>query len=178
MIRSMKLLLVLILVTAVQGAQASEYRDDLNGPEALALFRKSLEILKTDIQDWIPRSHTLVSKSKSSGTGKACLQTGNPKACEIAIRELAPASLVPIRDRFIFKLAQDLKTKYRFDVTTGMKVFQLNSALRFLAKSEIYNGVPAPKLSTRTTYKSYVANIEGFLAQKNIDLKKAIPMLK
>ncbi|WP_413290696.1 hypothetical protein [Bdellovibrio sp. HCB337] len=173
----MKSLLMLVLLLSVQGARASEYRDDLTGQEAFILFHKTMKQLATDIQVWIPQSQSQVSKSRSSVAGKACVQTNNPKSCEVAIHELATASVVPIRDRFIYKLAEDLKTKYQFDVQTGLRIFQLNSALRFLAKPEVYNGVPAPKSFNHNTYKSFVADIEGFLEQKNIDLKKALPMI-
>jgi hypothetical protein len=172
----MKYILGLCLIFSCQFAAASE--PDLSGPEALALFHRLVFQMKIDQKAWLNSSRSEITKiRKSSALKKMCLNGRDPKKCELAIREAFPASVFVIREPKIFQLDEDLKTKYEFDVETGMRVFQLSTGLRWMARKDHYNGVVAPKEANRKTYARFLDAIESFHKKKSLELRKADPMI-
>ncbi|MNL03399.1 hypothetical protein D3C87_1239360 [compost metagenome] len=159
-----------------QFASASE--PDLSGPEAFALFHRSVFQMKIDLKAWLQNSRAgIVKIQKSSALKTQCLKGHDPKKCELAIQEAYAFSVFVVRDPKIFQLDKDLKTKYKFDVETGMKVFQLSTGLRWMAREDVYNGVVAPKEANRKTYARFLTHIEEFHKNKSLELRKAEPMI-
>lgn len=151
---------------------------DLSGPEAFALFHRLVFELKVDSQKWLARSRDeLVKIRNTSAAGKNCQRKSDEASCSQAIKEVLYFSVLPVRDPAVFQLDKDLKTKYSFDVETGMKIFQLSTALRWIAREDIYNGVPAPKKATARTYAQFLKQIHSFHQNKALEIRKAAPMI-
>lgn len=174
----MKYVLSLCLLMGCQFAFASEFSRQLSGPEAFALFHRSVFQMKMDQKAWLNNSRLGVAKiRKSSALNSMCLKGRDPKKCQLAIQEVHDFSVFVVRDRQIFQLDEDLKTKYKFDVETGMKVFQLSTGLRWMARKDVYNGVVAPKEANRKSYARFLTQIEEFHKNKTLELRKAEPMI-
>ncbi|MFS4457853.1 hypothetical protein [Bdellovibrio sp. HCB2-146] len=151
---------------------------DLSGPEAFALFHRMVFELKVDSQKWLAKSRDELAKvRKNSVSGKNCQRKNDEAICQQAIKEVLYFSVLPVRDPFIFQLDKDLKTKYSFDVETGMRIFQLSTALRWIAREDIYNGVPAPKKATARSYAQFLKQIHAFHENKALEIRKAAPMI-
>lgn len=151
---------------------------DLSGPEAFALFHRMVFELKVDSQKWLARSRDeLVKIRNNSVAGKHCQRKSDETSCSQAIKEVLYFSVLPVRDPAIFQLDRDLKTKYSFDVETGMKIFRLSTALRWIARDDIYNGVPAPKKASARSYTQFLKQIEAFHKNKALEVRKAAPMI-
>ncbi len=172
----MKLILSLCLI--LSGPFAAAATKDLSGPEAAALFHVSVYQVKVDLKAWLANSRQEVEKiRKSSPLSRQCLQGQDTKKCEQAIQEVTPYSVFRVRDPQIFQLDTDLKTKYKLDIETGMRVFQLSTGLRWMARPDVYNGVVAPKQANRKTYSRFLADIDQFHKNKSLELRKAEPMI-
>lgn len=151
---------------------------DLSGPEAFALFHRSVYQMKVDLKAFLQKGRTDIAKiRKSSKLGSLCLKGRDPKNCELAIQEAFPYSVFMNFDRKIFQLDQDLKTKYKFDVETGMRVFQLSTGLRWMARKDVYNGAPVPREANRKTYARFLSAIEAYHKTKTLEVRKAEPMI-
>lgn len=171
----MKYILSLCLLLGCQFASAEP---ELSGPEAFALFHRSVFQMKVDLKAWLHNSRLEIAKiQKSSALNTLCLKGRDPRNCELAIQEAYAYSVFVVRDPKIFKLDEDLKTKYKFDVETGMRVFQLSTGLRWMARKDVYNGVVAPKEANRKTYARFLAHIVEFHKNKALELRKAEPMI-
>jgi hypothetical protein len=180
----MKYILSLCLMMGCQFAFASEpdssalQGQELSGPEAFALFHRSVFQMKNDMKAFLSHSRVEIAKiRKSSKLGTLCLKGRDASNCELAIQEAFPYSVFTAFDRNIFQLDQDLKTKYKFDLETGMKVFQLSTGLRWLARKDVYTGAPAPKEANRKTYARFLSQIEEFHKNKSLDVRKGEPMI-
>ena len=151
---------------------------DLSGAEAFALFHRLVFQMKVDQKAWLASSRAELAKiRKSSALNNMCLNGRDPKKCELAVQEVLPASAFTIRDPQVFQLDVDLKTKYKLDVESGMRVFQLSTGLRWMARKDVYNGVAAPKEANRKTYMQFLNAIENFHKNKLLELRKADPMI-
>jgi|GEM_PF-6861453 hypothetical protein len=168
----MRAFLVVFLLVSFQFAGADE--KELSAGEALQLFHLSVVDVKNDLKDWLKVSANAVSKLKKSANAEECRATDAKEACEKAILELVNYSRFELKDTSIFDLENDLKTKYKFDLKDGMKVYQLSSALRWMVKKDQLNGVPLPKQGNYAKgLKPFVAAIEEFHKEKAIELTRA-----
>lgn len=149
----------------------------LSGPEAFALFHRSVFQMKLDLKAWLHESPKQLAAARKTAVHTLCLKGRDSKNCELAIKQVMPASVFFVREPRVFQLDQDLKTKYEFDVETGMRIFQLSTALRWMARKDVYNGVPAPRSANRKTYEGFLRQIESFHKNKALELRKAEPMI-
>ena len=176
----MRAFLVVFLLVSFQFAGADE--KELSAGEALQLFHISVIDVKNDLKDWLSVSQRAVAKLKKSAHAEDCRISDGKIPCEKAILELVNYSRFELKDTSIFELENDLKTKYKFDLKDGMKVYQLSSALRWMVKADQLNGVPLPKQSNYAKgLKPFVAAIEEFHKEKSIELIRAerqIPVLR
>jgi hypothetical protein len=170
--------LCLIIGCQVAAASESELSRQMSGQEAFALFHRSVFQMKLDLKAFLHNGRNEIAKiRKSSALNSMCLKGRDSKKCELALLEAAPYSVFVVQDRNIFQLDEDLKTKYKFDVETGMRVFQLSTGLRWMARKDVYNGVPVPKEANRKTYARFLTQIEEFHKLKSLELRKAEPMI-
>ena len=168
----MRAFLVVLLLVSFQYAGASE--KELSAEEALQLFHISVHDVKNDVKDWLLVSKRAVSelKSKSANT-KECKATGAKEICEKAILEYVNYSRFELADNSIFELEHDLKTKYKFDIKDGMRLYQMSSSLRWFVKKDELNGVPLPKdASYEKGLKPFIAAIEQFHMDKSVEVAK------
>ncbi|MNS68546.1 hypothetical protein D3C72_1018300 [compost metagenome] len=169
----MRAFLAIIFLCSFHFAGADE--KDLSAKEALQLFHLSVLDVKSDLKDWLTVSKKAVADlKKKSPNAEECRQTEDTEVCEKAILELVNYSRFELKDDSIFELEKDLKTKYKFEMKDGMKVFQLSTALRWMVKRDILNGVPLPKENNyRKGLRPFVAAIEEFHKEKSVELIKA-----
>lgn len=149
----------------------------LSGPEAFELYHRMVFQMKGDLKNWLVNSQSDLAKLRKSSLHTLCVKGRDSKNCEKAIQAALPVSVFVVRDARVFQLDQDLKTKYDFDVETGMRIFQLSTGLRWMARKDVYNGVRAPRTANRGTYEAFLRDIERFHNTKTLEHRKAAPMI-